>query len=268
MHTNNAARLSLIAFGALAWHNLALGQSRADADLHAAEDIGFPGLHLLDTRHADQRLALLGIRLGYVEADVRLGESGRYFCGSLTSDQAVTAAGPVSSGVARLPYTTVYRMGLRYVILCGGAKSGDRGIGGIPVPPLNLLMLDVGLGVRGPYLESAVLHELYHMAEMRIDALVDGDWEQQFTGYANSYTPELLNKARIGSGRPGFLNAYSQTYPYEDRAELFSQLLVNPGGVLAHLRATNDPMLRRKVLYMDDKSRTLLGLKLAPDGFY
>jgi hypothetical protein len=261
------SRLVFIGVGALAAHDVAQGQSRADADLDAAEKLGFPGLHLLDTRHADQRLSLLGIRLGYVEAGVRLGETGRYFCGALTSDQAVTAAGPVSSGIARLPYTTVRAMGLSYVILCGGAKSYNRGIGGIPVPPLDLLMLDVGLGVRGTYLESAVLHELYHMAEMRIDALVDGDWEQQFTGYANGYTPDLLGKARIGSGSAGFLNAYSQTYPYEDRAELFSQLLVNPDGVLAHLRATNDAVLRRKVLYMDEKSRTLLGLKLAPDGF-
>jgi hypothetical protein len=260
------SRLFFIGVGALAAHDVAQGQSRAAADLDAAEKLGFPGLHLLDTRHADQRLSLLGIRLGYVEAGVRLGETGRYFCGALTSDQAVTAAGPVSSGIARLPYTTVRAMGLSYVILCGGAKSYNRGIGGIPVPPLDLLMLDVGLGVRGTYLESAVLHELYHMAEMRIDALVDGDWEQQFTGYANGYTPDLLGKARIGSGSPGFLNAYSQTYPYEDRAELFSQLLVNPDGVLAHLRATNDAVLRRKVLYMDEKSRTLLGLKLAPDG--
>jgi hypothetical protein len=260
------SRLVFIGVGALAAHDVAQGQSRADADLDAAEKLGFPGLHLLDTRHADQRLSLLGIRLGYVEAGVRLGESGRYFCGALTSDQAVTAAGPVSSGIARLPYTTVRAMGLSYVILCGGAKSYNRGIGGIPVPPLDLLMLDVGLGSNGAYLEAIVLHELYHMAELRINELADADWEQQFTGYANAYLPELLGRPRIGGGSPGFLNSYSQTFPYEERAELFSQLLVHPDQVVAHLRATNDEVLRRKIRYMDDKARTLLGLKLAPDG--
>jgi len=262
---NRFARVLLMAGGACAFHAAAQGQSRADADLRAAEETHFPGLHLLDSRHADQRLSLLGIRLGYVEADVRLGDTKRYFCGGLTSDQAVTAAGPVSSGLARLPYTTVYRMGLRYVILCGGAKSFDRRIGGIPVPPLNLLMLDVGLSSNGAYLEALVLHELYHMAELRIEALADAEWNQQFTGYANAYDPNLWNGA-IGSGAAGFLNSYSQTFPHEDRAELFSELLLHPDEVAAHINATNDDVLRRKVRYMDDKSRNLLGLKLAPFG--
>src|SRR6267378_7317254 len=136
---NTVARFLFVTGAACAWPVLAQSQSRAQGDLHAAEDIGIPGLRLLDTRHADQRLSLLGIRLGYVEQDVRLGETGKYFCGALTSDRAVTAAGPVSSGIARLPYTTVRAMGLSYVILCGGAKSYNRGIGGIPVPPLDLL---------------------------------------------------------------------------------------------------------------------------------
>jgi len=262
---NTLARFLLVACGALAWQDVALGQSRANADLHAAEDIGITGLRLLDTRHADQRLSLLGIRLGYVEQDVRLGETRKYFCGALTSDQAVTAAGPVSSGIARLPYTTVYRMGLRYVILCSDVKEGDRGLGGFPVPPLNLLMLDVGIGSEAGWLESTTLHELYHMAELRINALVDGDWERQFTGYANAYAPNL-GSGEIGSGAAGFMNAYSQTFPYEERAELFSELLVHPDQVVAHIRATNDEVLRRKIRYMDDKARTLLGLKLAPLG--
>jgi len=262
---NTVARSLVVTAAACAWPVLAQSQSRAQGDLHAAEDIGIPGLRLLDTRHADQRLSLLGIRLGYVEQDVRLGETGKYFCAALTSDQAVTAAGPVSLGIARLPYTTVYRMGLRYVILCSDVKAGDRGIGGFPVPPLNLLMLDVGIGSQAGWLESTVLHELYHMAELRINALVDGDWEQQFTGYANAYAPNL-GRGDIGSGAAGFVNAYSQTFPYEERAELFSELLVHPDEVVAHIRATNDEVLRRKIRYMDDKARTLLGLKLAPLG--
>jgi len=103
------------------------------------------------------------------------------------------------------------------------------------------------------------------MAELRINALVDGDWEQQFTGYANAYAPNL-GRGDIGSGAAGFVNSYSQTFPYEERAELFSELLVHPDEVVAHIRATNDEVLRRKIRYMDDKARTLLGLKLAPLG--
>lgn len=47
---------------------------------------------------------------------------------------------------------------------------------------------------------------------------------------------------------------------------MFSELVQNPSAVLAHIRATGDAVLRRKVLYMDERSRRLLALKLAPDG--
>src|SRR5258705_5394091 len=110
---NNVARLLFVA-AACAWPVLAQSQSRAQGDLHAAEDIGIPGLRLLDTRHADQRLSLLGIRLGYVEQDVRLGETGKYFCGALTSTQAVTLPGPFSSAIPRFPIPTVSPLGFGY----------------------------------------------------------------------------------------------------------------------------------------------------------
>jgi hypothetical protein len=70
----------------------------------------------------------------------------------------------------------------------------------------------------------------------------------------------------MGSGNPGFLNAYAETFPHEDRAELFSALMLKPGDVLARIRATGDSVLQRKVLYMDQKSERLLALKLAPEG--
>jgi hypothetical protein len=120
-------RLLYLAVGALAWPGTALGQSPEDQ--RAADETEFPGLRLVAPRYVDSRLTLLGIQIGYVEQDVRLGTTGKYFCGGLS--------------LARLPYESVRKLGLRYVILCGGAKSGERGIGGIPVPPLNVLMLNV-----------------------------------------------------------------------------------------------------------------------------
>jgi hypothetical protein len=248
-----------LAIGALAWHGAAQGQS--PADLHAAEDTQFPGLRLVNTRHMDSRLSLLGIRFGYVEQDVRLGTTGKYFCGALSVERSVTAAQPVAAAVARLPYVSVRKLGLRYVILCGSAKKYDRPIGGIPVPPLDLLMLSVGATENAAYLESLTRHELYHMAELRTNTLEDADWNQQFTGYANDYAADLL-KGGMGGGNPGFLNAYAQTFPHEDRAELFSALLLRPDEVLARIRATDDAVLQRKVEYMDQKSERLLALKL------
>ena len=252
-----------LAVVALVWHDVARGQSAEE--LRAAEETEFPGLRLVATRNVDAQLSLLGIRLGYVEKDVRLGTTGKYFCGALPIDRTVTAAQPVAVALARLPYVSVRKLGLRYVILCAGAKSGERSIGGIPVPPLNLLMLNVGVSENAASLEGITLHELYHMAEFRLDTFEDTDWNQQFTGYVNGYAADRLNSA-VGSGNAGFLNAYAETFPHEDRAELFAALLLRPAEVVAHIRATGDAVLRRKVLYMDEKSQRLLALKLAPDG--
>lgn len=241
-----------------AGHDAARGQSAADLQTD------FPGLRVVDARHVDSRVDLLGIRLGYVETDAT-PDNGRYFCGALSLDRSTTAAQPVADALALLPYVSVRHVGLRYVILCGGEKVRDQPIGGIPVPGLDLLMLDVGASSNAAYLEQVTLHELYHMVEYRFNTMEDADWDQQFTGYSSSYAPDLL-KGALGTGKPGFLNAYAETFPYEDRAELFATLLLKPGDVLAQIRTTSDSVLRRKVLYMDQKSERLLALKLAPDG--
>ncbi len=259
--SNSLRQLLSVALIALAWHDTASSQSLAD-DL-ASQETQLPGLRLVAARDFDPRVSSLVIRLGYLVKDVRPGATGHYFCGALTKDRGVSAAQYVASALARLPYVPVRRLGVRYVILCGGAKDGDRPIGGIPVSALDLLMLDVG--TRNPaFLESATLHELYHLAEARFSTLADADWDRQFSGYANSYAPDL--KGGLGSGKPGFVDAYAETFPQEDRAELFAALLIQPGDVLARIRATGDSVLRAKVLYMDQKSQRLLALKLAPDG--
>lgn len=255
-------RFLYLAVGALLWHDAARGQS--PAEYGAAQETGLSGLRLVNPRHVDARLSLWGIRFGYVENDARLGSTSRYSCGGLSPDRAIGAAQPVSAALARLPYVSVRKLALRYLILCGGAKRYDRPIGGIPVPPLDLLMLDIGF-TGDPYLEKATLHELYHMAELRINMLQDPDWDRQFTGYVNEYAPGPVGSA-VGSGTAGFVTEYAQSFPHEDRAELFANLVLKPGEVLAHIRASGDSVLRRKVLFMDEKSQSLLGHKLVSDG--
>lgn len=254
--SKDAVYLALLA---LAWHGAARGQSAAD--LQAARETGLPGLRLVDVRDVDYHLGSLGIQLAYVEQDVSPG-GGRYFCGALSADRSATVAPPVAAGLARLPYWSVRKLGLRYVLLCGGAKYDDRPIGGVAVAQLDLFILDVSGSANAAFLETATLHELYHVAESRFNTLRDVDWDTQFAGYAYRYAPDLLKHA-LDSGRPGFLNEYAQTFPHEERAELFTALLLTPGDVLARIRATSDSVLRRKVLYMEEKCYRLLALRFA-----
>jgi hypothetical protein len=236
--------------------------AQSDAEQRAADELHMPGLRLVDHRHVDARVDLLGIQLAYVDTDVTPVGS-RLLCGALSYDGSIDAAQPVANALARLPYTAVRRLGLRYVVLCGFVQQGNQSIGGGPVPGYALLMINVGRRISDAWLEDVTLEEVYYMAEYRFDAVNDADWDQQFTGYSN--TSDALH-GPPGPGAPGFLNAYSQTYPAEDRDQLFSALLLRPGDVLARISATSDSVLRRKVLFLDQKSQRLLGLKIAPDG--
>jgi hypothetical protein len=227
----------------------------------AARDTEFDGLKLLGSQHQDRRLTALGIAVGYVATDTRPSE-GMYLCGAMTREDAKDAGDSVATALQYLPDASLMRMHLRYVVLCGRATAGGQSIGGIPVTPLNLLMLDAaGDSVA---LQHRTLHELYHFAEYRAGTINDTEWVARFGGgdYANRY-PALLRRSPIGSGKPGFINTYAEIHPHEDRAELFTYLVMAPREVAARIRTTGDPVLRQKAEYVIDKSQRILGMPLA-----
>lgn len=226
------------------------------AEKDAARETEIDALRLLPAQEA--RLAALGIRLGYVETDTRPGD-GMYLCGGMSRDEALGSASTVTGALQAVPDAALARLRLRYVVLCSQALASGQRIGGIPVPPLNLLMLDAGSGD----LQHRTLHELYHLVEYRFGSINDADWAAQFgSGYANRY-PYQLERSPIGSGKAGFVNAYAETYPHEDRAELFAYLVLTPSAVAAQIRSANDGVLRKKADYLIDKCQRLIGLPVA-----
>jgi hypothetical protein len=246
------------------------GQSRALtqplSEEQAAKETYIDGLRLLASDAQEPRLTTLDIHLGYVEKDTNPG-GGKYFCGALSSDESSSRGRIINTALTRLPDSSLEKLGLKYVILCSRAMAAGQRIGGIPVPPLNLLMLDVG----GPesdssYLQHLFFHELYHLIEFRFKTFQDADWQMQFgTGYANSYEGRIKQTA-IGSGKRGFLNGYAETFPHEDRAELFAAMLLSPAEVVAHINATNDDVLKEKAHYVVEKCARLTGLVITVPG--
>lgn len=236
------------------------------SEQQAAKETDIDGLRLLDTAVQEPRLTTLDIHLGYVEKDIYPG-GGQYLCGGMSSDESRSAGSVIAGALSRLPDASLRKLGLRYVILCSRATAAGRRIGGIPVPPLNLLMLDVGgSGNNDSYLEHLFLHELYHLIEFRFNTFRDSDWQARFgTGYANGYGAETT-QATLGSGKTGFLNAYAESFPHEERAELFASLLLNPAEVAAHIQATNDDVLKEKALYVVEKCARLMGLHMTLPG--
>ena len=248
---------------------LGLNEARAQipSEQQAAKETYIDGLRLLNAGAQEPRLTALGINLGYVETDTKPG-GGKYFCGALSQNDARGAARPITAALLKLPDASLRNLRLRYLILCSRAMAAGQRIGGIPVPPLDLLMLDIGeSGSDTTYLQHIFLHELYHLIEFRFNTYQDPEWQKQFgAGYANSYGGRM-KQSPVGTGKKGFLNAYSETYPHEERAELFASLLPNPAEVAAHIKATRDEVLKAKALYMVAKCERLIGLRMTLPGY-
>jgi len=232
----------------------------------AAKETYIDGLRLLNSDLQEPRLNNLGIHMGYVDKEVRPG-NGKYFCGSLTKTESVKNGKIIFKALSILSDSSLKKLGMKYLILCSRTMAGGQEIGGIPVPPLNLLMLGVGGGDNNSdYLQNIFLHELYHLIEYRFNSFNDAEWLRRFgTGYANSYRG-LMKRSSIGSGKKGFLNIYAMSFPREDRAELFANLLLMPDKVIAHIRSTNDQLLKEKVIYLVKKSERLIGLRISLPG--
>lgn len=239
----------------------------------AAEETEVKGLRLLGTGTQASRLTILGIHLGYVENDTKMSDS-RIFCGAISRDKSRPAGEKVATALLKLPASSIQNLGLKYVILCSGmtrtTAAEDRRIGGIPLPRLNLLLLDTGeSGNTISHIDRIFLHELYHFMEIRLNTLHDKDWQKRFgVGYANSYEGRTNKPKTIGGGGRGFLNAYSVTYPHEERAELFAHLVLNPAEVVTHIRLKDDELLKRKTLYLVEKCERLFGIDIALPGMY
>lgn len=229
----------------------------AQDESQAARDTEFDHLELLA---GQAQLGALGIRIGYVTADTRPSE-GMYLCGGMTRDEAQAAGDTVAAALQYVPDASLVKVRLRYVVLCSRALAAGQSIGGVPVPPLNLLMLDAGTDPAT--LQHRTLHELYHLAEYRGGGITDADWTARFgAGYSNSY-PTELRRSPIGSGKAGFLNGYGETHPFEDRAELFAYLVLAPRDVAAQIRRAGDTVLKQKAEYVIQKCQRVLDLPLA-----
>lgn len=240
--------------------------AQTSAEQQAAKETYIDGLRLFEAGAQEPRLTTLGFNLGYVETDTKPG-GGKYFCGAMSRDAARSAGRPITMALLKLPDASLRSIRLKYVIVCSRVMAAGQRIGGIPVPPLDLLMLDIGeTGNNVSYLPHTFLHELYHLIEYRFNAYQDPGWQKLFgSGYANSYDGRMT-QSPIGTGKKGFLNAYSETYPHEERAELFAAILLHPAEVAARIRTTRDELLKAKAAYLMAKCERMIGVRMALPG--
>lgn len=218
----------------------------------AAQETYIPEIRLLPASLSPSP----SIVMTYVEKDNQPG-GGRYFCGGMSQSHASEAARDVSRAFGNLSSGMWDRITLKYVLLCSEAKANGRSIGGIPVPPIKLLMLSAGnAGSASSRLPMTALHELFHLIEIQQNSYNDTSWNASFSGYQNRYD---RNDVTVGSAGKGFINAYGASFPHEERAEIFANLLLNQPSITQYFANTNDAILRKKVSVVKAKCTSMLG---------
>ena len=225
----------------------------------ASRETYFENILLLDTSNR----YFPNINFGYVGNDTKPG-SGLYFCGGITSQQALQASRVITETLAYLRDIPANSLNLKYIILCSRATASGEHLNAAPVPDLNMLIMNIDrLDVNPAYIQHTFLHEYYHLAEYKFDRYQDTEWRKQFgTGYSNTRSGYNY-MSRPGTGKPGFLNIYSESYDFEERAELFSYALQAPAEIVNYINSSNDLILREKTEYLVEKCKTMLGLRIS-----
>lgn len=237
----------------------------AEKEKAAGQEIYIPGVRLVRPEEiggtTGDALATLGVDLAYVTEITKPG-NGKYTCTPLSEAERLQSARIITASLKKLGGDGVRKLGLKYVLLCETAQAGGRDIGGIPVPPIRLLMLAAG-SISDAYRGRIFFHELYHYIDFTMrGGLKDMAWDKQFgTGYGGGYgTPDGASSA-LGGGAAGFASRYAQTLPEEDRAEVFSFLMTDAQALKTYAAQKQDKVLQAKIAYIETVIQNQLEIK-------
>lgn len=231
---------------------------------------GIPNLNLLPAeavlqKELAERFARLGIHFAFVSEDVRPG-NGRYTCKATNTDLIPAVAWNIAAALYPIPDEVLVSLNLDYIIFCGDLYQDRMKVGGFPVPVNNLMMLNLTHRTQNRDIQEFFLHEFYHLVEDRNKLVKDPVWDSQFgSGYSYSYAGNTGSaNSNVGTGNYGFINRYSESFPHEDRAEIFAMLMVARPELIQFIISQKDEMLYAKVKYVAETARQRLGIKIEP----
>lgn len=152
----------------------------------------------------------------------------------------------------RYPRTIFIRTKLGKIVIGAKVKVQDQPRAALPEFNLGWFWLDADTGVRVPEYGRQVLHhDFYHMIDEwdSPDKRTDKVWEALNAptvkyGKGGWYA-QKGNTGALRTDLPGFLSEYSISAVEEDKAEIFSHLIVSPKFVADRIKA--DKVLAAKV---------------------
>lgn len=173
--------------------------------------------------------------------------------GDAPADARASYAVLLGEELGLYPPAFVKRTRLRRIVLCRDLAFAGQLRAAIPDFGHGTLYLDVLRGAEDAhYVRRTIHHEFFHVVDWRDDGelYADAAWSKRNpegfrygAGGANAQDESSMSLWTESS--PGFLSAYARSGVEEDKAELWSFLLVHPREVAA--RTEEDELLRDKV---------------------
>jgi hypothetical protein len=140
---------------------------------------------------------------------------------------------------------------LKRIILCSQVYSRGKTIGGALMGSSGNLYLPVNWLIPQTYRRLAFHHELYHCFDYHdMSQFLDAEWtklnEPGFTYSNANYKGDQTELM----WRPGFVSPYAMTKVGEDKAELYTHMILHYKAVA--LKCEKDAILKRKFLRMKE----------------
>ncbi|HOD83155.1 MAG TPA: hypothetical protein PKG77_17195 [Phycisphaerae bacterium] len=162
--------------------------------------------------------------------------------------------------LGKYPSDLLWRIRVQKVLIVRNLAQLEIRVAVAYDPDRWALIVDSMAGAHDPdYQRRNIHHELYHLIETQIivgskDKRLDDDWDSLNGGLAR-YRGGGVRVRDPGAAActhpsPGFVTGYAMASPAEDRAELYSTLLVVPLSVRVYKWAQSDMFLSHKIQYL------------------
>lgn len=159
------------------------------------------------------------------------------------------------------PVPLLRQLNLKSIILCEELSFNDQKRSAIPDFRKGALFLDVSRGhYCQNYLRKVVHHDLYHLIDFADDGVIyeDSSWarlnDESFRyGDGGTRMQADQSSSLMTWEANGFVTSYAQSALEEDKAELFSHMIVHYQAVL--LKCAVDQILRAKLFHMKESLR-------------
>ncbi len=240
-----------------------------DPEKRARIITGIPNLLLLPPEAVlpqapAERFRKIGTQFGFLTSDAKLGT--KYVCRASDIKRIPLVALNIAIGLENLPEDLLRKVKMEYIVFCGDLQAAEGRVGGFPAPPNNTMFLNLTGRTSDREIKALFFHEFYHLFEDRFKLIKDPVWLKYFdAGYKNSYQGLMRpHNNEMGTGGFGFMNNYSRSHPYEDRAEIFSALMVSKRYLAAYILHNKDEMLAAKIEYVAATAKKHLDIDFSP----